>query len=473
MHLRNTKIVATLGPASGTPEILRAMVEAGMNVARLNFSHGKHEDHLGRIRMLRQVSKETGKVLAVLQDLSGPKLRIGELPDGPAPLTTGAEVILSARLEKGSAERLPIASCPWLPQEVQEGQRIFLNDGLIQLKVRSTRVEEVVCEVVAGGTISSHKGINLPDTHLRQLQIPTEKDQVDLQFGLQHEVDYVALSFVRTAEDVRNLRELIQRAGSKARIIAKIEKNEALTNIEAIVAETDGVMVARGDLGVETDLEMVTLKQKEIISRCNDGGKVVITATQMLESMIQNPTPTRAEVSDITNAIFDGTDAVMLSGETAVGRFPVESVRVMAKVANKAEEVFDSENFLKRRALAESASSAAVAHAACLLAKELSAAAIIANTESGHTALMVSRFRPGTPVLGMSRNETTVRQLALVWGVHPTLMPSISSTDELVDQSLGIARRSGLVKPGDRVVITAGVPVGQAGSTNLIEVITA
>ena len=469
MSFRNTKIVATLGPASSSPEVVRSMVEAGMNVARLNFSHGSHPQHRDIIQMLRKVSQETGKPLAILQDLGGPKLRIGDIPQGSVRLEPGSDVKLSVGADDGKTNQLPIPSCPWLPREVKEGQRILLDDGSIQLRVKRIEADGVICSVVVGGTVSSHKGINLPDTTLRELKIPTDKDQIDLAFGIQEGVDFVALSFVRTADDVRTLKELIHRTGAKARVIAKIEKREALIQIEGIVEEADGVMVARGDLGVETDLETVTLQQKEIIALCNRRGKVVITATQMLQSMIENPTPTRAEVSDVTNAILDGTDAVMLSGETAVGKYPVKAVQVMANIANKTEQVFDTDRFLHRRELSEASMSAAVAHAACLLAKELCASAIIANTESGHTALMVSRYRPHPPILGMSRHETTVRQLTLVWGVYPFLIDNVSGTDELLDRAIEMTRRSNLAREGDHVVITAGVPVGQSGTTNLIK----
>jgi pyruvate kinase len=318
-----------------------------------------------------------------------------------------------------------------------------------------------------GGRLSSHKGINLPDTVLRELEVPTAKDRADLAFGLGEGVDYVALSFVRTAADVRALREL---AGGAARVIAKIEKREALNNIEGIVEEADAVMVARGDLGVETPLQMVALKQKEIIALANQRGKAVITATQMLQSMIESPTPTRAEVADVTNAILDGTDAVMLSGETAVGRHPVEAVRVMADIAVEADAVFPSDRWLRRDALSETSVSAAVAHAVCLLARDVAAAAVITHTESGRTARLVARHRPQTPILGMSANPATLRQLALVWGVRPVAIEGLSSTDDLLAKVKHIALGSAMLRPGDRVVLTAGIPVRQAGSTNLIKV---
>jgi len=422
MLLRRTKIVATLGPASAQPETLRALVEAGMDVGRINCSHGDHEQHRQMIRTIRQVSQETGKPLAILLDLSGPKLRIGEIPQGELMLEQGREVKLSIQAESGATGNLPIPSCPWLPREVKAGERILLDDGAIQLRVKQAAEQEVICEVLVGGPLSSHKGINLPDTALHELEIPTEKDRADLTFGLSEGVEYVAQSFVRTAVEVRAVRELIRQAGGAARLIAKIEKREALDNIQAILEEADGVMVARGDLGVETDLETVALKQKEIIRLANQRGKLVITATQMLQSMIENPTPTRAEVSDVTNAILDGTDALMLSGETAIGKHPVEAVRVMASIAAKTDAVFPSEGWLRRDALSEASVSAAVAHAVCLLARDLSAAAILTATESGRTALLVARHRPPMPILGMSANQVTARQLALAWGVQPVLI---------------------------------------------------
>jgi len=469
MLLRRTKIVATLGPASAQPETLRALVEAGMDVGRINCSHGDHEQHRQMIRTIRQVSQETGKPLAILLDLSGPKLRIGEIPQGELMLEQGREVKLSIQAESGATGNLPIPSCPWLPREVKAGERILLDDGAIQLRVKQAAEQEVICEVLVGGPLSSHKGINLPDTALHELEIPTEKDRADLTFGLSEGVEYVAQSFVRTAVEVRAVRELIRQAGGAARLIAKIEKREALDNIQAILEEADGVMVARGDLGVETDLETVALKQKEIIRLANQRGKLVITATQMLQSMIEHPAPTRAEVSDVTNAILDGTDALMLSGETAIGKHPVEAVRVMASIAAKTDAVFPSEGWLRRDALSEASVSAAVAHAVCLLARDLSAAAILTATESGRTALLVARHRPPMPILGMSANQVTARQLALAWGVQPVLIDSLSTTDELFEKAKHTALRSGLVRAGDRVVITAGVPVRQSGTTNLIK----
>ena len=469
MLLRRTKIVATLGPASALPETVRALVEAGMDVGRINCSHGDHEQHRQMIRTIRQVSQETGKPLAILLDLSGPKLRIGEIPQGELMLEQGREVRLSIQAESGATGNLPIPSCPWLPREVKAGERILLDDGAIQLRVKQAAEDEVICEVLVGGPLSSHKGINLPDTALHELEIPTEKDRADLTFGLSEGVEYVAQSFVRTAREVRAVNQILRQAGGAARLIAKIEKREALDNIQAILEEADGVMVARGDLGVETDLETVALKQKEIIRLSNQRGKLVITATQMLESMIEHPAPTRAEVSDVTNAILDGTDALMLSGETAIGKHPVEAVRVMASIAAKTDAVFPSEGWLRRDALSEASVSAAVAHAVCLLARDLSAAAILTATESGRTALLVARHRPPMPILGMSANQVTARQLALAWGVQPVLIDSLSTTDELFEKAKHTALRSGLVRAGDRVVITAGVPVRQSGTTNLIK----
>jgi pyruvate kinase len=469
MLLRRTKIVATLGPASASPETVRALLEAGMDVGRINCSHGDPEQHRKTIQALRQASAETGKPLAILLDLSGPKLRIGEIPQGELVLEQGREVRLSLQAASAVAGNLPIPSCPWLPREVKAGERILLDDGAIQLLVKQAAADEVICEVLVGGPISSHKGINLPDTALHELEIPTEKDRADLAFGLGEAVDYVAQSFVRTAAEVRAVNQILRQAAAPARLIAKIEKREALDNIQAILEEADGVMVARGDLGVETDLETVALKQKEIISLANQRGKLVITATQMLESMIEHPTPTRAEVSDVTNAILDGTDALMLSGETAVGKYPVEAVRVMASIAAKTDAVFPSERWLRRDALSETSISAAVAHAVCLLARDLSAAAILTATESGRTALLVARHRPAMPILAMSANQATVRQLALAWGVQPVWLDSLSTTDELFEKAKQTALRSGLVRAGDRVVITAGVPVRQPGATNLIK----
>jgi pyruvate kinase len=456
---RNTKIVATVGPATSKPETLKGLIQAGMNVARLNFSHGTHDQHRNSLYMIRQASRELDQPVAALLDLSGPKLRIGEIADGAVPLEEGSEVRLSVSAQRGTSQVLPIPACPWLPGEVKPGQRILLDDGAIRLMIKTTSSDEVVCTVVTGGMISSHKGINLPDTVFQELEIPTEKDRQDLAFGIQEGVDFVAQSFIRTAQDVRNLRRLITEAGSKVRLIAKIEKGEALANIHDIVAESDGVMVARGDLGVETELEMVVLKQKEIIKLCNRLGKVVITATQMLQSMIANPAPTRAEVSDVTNAILDGTDAVMLSGETAVGKYPVAAVSVMANIAIKTEEVFDSDRFLYRREPSRHGATGALAHAACLLARDLPATVIACVTGSGQTALLVSGHRPRPPIVALCREEIVANQMALVWGIHPVLVTGLVDPQDVTPKIRELVLRLGLAQTGDRFIIVSGIPV--------------
>ncbi len=455
--------------------MIARLARAGMDVARLNFSYGTHEEHKRVISLLREVARELGRPIGILQDLAGPKLRVGELPEGKMSLRPGQEVTLSARPGR-SAGLIPIP-LPDIAKVVSPGQRLLLSDGRIELQVVEVAGGKIRCRVRVGGALSSHQGLNLPDTSL-PISAVTRKDLADLHFGLEQGVDWVAMSFVRRAEDLEPLRRAMKRAGRMVPVIAKIEKHEAVDRLEEIIAAADGVMVARGDLGVEVALDRVPLLQKEIIARSRRAGKPVITATQMLETMVSSPRPTRAEVSDVANAVFDGTDAVMLSGETAVGKYPVEAVRVMARVTARTEEARDAE-----RRLAESITwpcktvTEAIGQASCALAQDLGARAIITGTSSGHTAVMVAVHRPETPIIAVTENVATQNRLTLVWGVTPLRAPRGRNTDELIANAVSRARAARLLKRGDLVVVTAGVLAGRttrpahgAGHTNLIKV---
>ena len=475
---RNTKIVATYGPAVDSPEKTAALVRAGVDVVRLNFSHGSFEQHAAAIEKIRAAATRAGRVVAILQDLRGPKIRVGDLADGPIQLAQGEQIAIVGRPgpgEDGPREAVPAGAIPvegyaTLSQDVEVGEKVLLNDGVLRLRVAEIRGEEVVCDIEVGGELSSRKGVNLPDTHLQSIETITEKDWRDLEFGLSQGVDWVALSFVRSAADVNMLKEGIAKHGADTPVIAKIEKSEALERLDEIVAAADGIMVARGDLGVETELEEVVLRQKEIIRTCNREGKVVITATQMLESMIEHATPTRAEVADISNAIFDGTDALMLSGETAVGKYPIESVSFMARIAEHVEEALDTDELLARRPFLPEVSDA-VAHAACMTAHEIGAKALICLTRSGLTARLVSRYRPSCPVIAVSPEMTTVRRLAVHWGVLAVSSPGDLEGELLLDSALFRARATKLVGKGDTIVLTAGVSTGSLkGKTNLVRV---
>jgi pyruvate kinase len=464
---RRTKIVATIGPVSGTAEGVRALVAAGMDGARLNLSHGTREEHAERARLIRQAEADTGRPLALIADLQGPKLRIGELP-APITLARGDEVVVVGE-EASSNGELPVSPSV-IGEVLQPGHDVLIDDGLVRLRVERVRRGRAECAVLAGGIVSSHKGVNVPGVPV-PIPAMTRKDMDDLEFALGLEADFVALSFVRSAADVRDLKDLIVQAGAKASVIAKIEKAEAVDALNAVLAETDAVMVARGDLGVEIGPELVPLLQKRIIVSALDRGKPVITATQMLESMIHQPEPTRAEASDVANAILDGTSAVMLSGETAVGEFPVEAVATMDRIARAVEPSLGYRHQLPE-AGEDPTVGQAMSNAACDLAETLQATAILVPTFSGRTASVVARLRPRRPVAALSHHEYAWRQLAIEWGVVPLKIPEAADVEELWQTSLEAARRGGLVAPGDRVVITAGTAVNIAGSTNVIKVET-
>jgi len=461
-----TKIVCTIGPASEKESVLERLILNGMNVARLNFSHGDHEGHGAKIRAIRKVSDDLGIPVAILQDLSGPKIRVGSVADPGIRLEVGEKFVLTSDRVDGDARRVAV-SYHRLPQDVREGDPILLADGLLELRVVSVKGPDIICEVVQGGVLTSHKGVNLPT---RSIGLPslTEKDRFDLKFGISEGVDYVAVSFVRSPEDVLEVRSLMEEYGSLIPIIAKIEKHEAVGNLDGIIDVADGVMVARGDLGVEIPLAEVPLIQKKIIREANLKSRPVITATQMLGSMVTSPRPSRAEATDVVNAVLDGTDAVMLSEETAVGNFPVESARYMTGLLRSAEGAFPHERYLEMTP--EKQVPTSVAHASCVLAEHLKASAIIPNTQSGLTAIHISRFRPRCSILALSPDSATVRRLCLYWGIRPRVISKPKDTDDMIDKAAASVRDSGNVKSGDLVVITAGHPVWVPGTTNMIRV---
>jgi pyruvate kinase len=462
---RRTKIVATLGPSSDSAEALRALVAAGMDAARLNFSHGAHEQHAERARRVRDAQREAGRPLAVIADLQGPKFRIGELPE-PVVLERGSQISLVGEAV-ASDGALPVM--PAVVSEVlRPGHEVLIDDGLVRLVVEDVEQGRARCSVLVGGRVSEHKGVNLPGV---PIPIPalTRKDTDDLEFALGLGVDFFALSFVRSAADVRDLRGLLDQAGSSAHIIAKIEKSEAVEALDDILAETDAVMVARGDLGVEIGVAAVPLLQKRIILKCLERGKPVITATQMLETMVHSPEPTRAEASDVANAILDGTSAVMLSGETAVGEYPVEAVAYMARIARAVEPSMGYRHELPEKSEQPTVGQA-MSNAACDIAEVLGAQALIVPTFTGRTASAVARLRPRRPIIAVTHMDSSVQQLAVEWGVTPIRIPECSDYEELLSRALDAARESGLVASGDRVVITAGTAVNIPGTTNLIKV---
>jgi len=465
---RKTKIVCTIGPASESPPVLEALIQAGMDVARLNFSHGTPEDHLEKIKNIRRIADRLKRPVSILQDLAGPKIRVGKVKDGGAELERGEEFTLTTREVLGDEKKVFVSYAP-LPQEVKTGDTILLSDGTIELQVLKSKTEDVLCQVVVGGTLTSHKGVNFPSGTI--LASPfTEKDREDLRFGLKNGVDLISLSYIREAADIEGVKRILKKESVDIPVIAKIERKEALENIDEILSVSDGIMVARGDLGVETPLEKIPNVQKRLIRKANDLGKPVITATQMLRSMVDHTRPTRAEVADVVNAIYDGTDAVMLSEETASGQFPVEALKMMASIAQAAEEEFPFDLFMKKGSRGEGDLPPAISYAASLVAEEVGAAAIVTPTESGSTVRWVSRLRPRQPILALSRHLSTIRRLNLSWGVQPVLVEDWKDTDDMLEQSKRIPRELGLASAGDRIVIIAGVPISIPGTTNLIKV---
>ena len=463
-----TKLVCTLGPASGDKEMIRAFVEAGMAVARINFSHGTYEDHARRVKIVREVARESKRAVAVMADLQGPKLRVGQLPGHAVQLVPGKTVTLFDGEQSEEPERIPIPHAEVL-RDVSPGERILLDDGLLELKVEERGDQALTARVVTGGILKSRKGLSLPHTSLKMPSI-TDKDRADAAFAVEQEVDYFALSFVRRPDDVQHLRAYLEELEVDTPIIAKIEKPEALDCIEEIVKVSNGVMVARGDLGVEAPPEEVPIIQKRIIKLCNEASKPVITATQMLDSMMRNPRPTRAEASDVANAILDGSDAVMLSGETAVGSYPLEAVRMMGRIAEVTERSLPYREWLQRGFMVEARTvTEAISQVASEIASELEAKAIIASTVSGGTARRVASTRPSTPIVAPTPRHSTYRQLALVWGVVPLLVDQFADTEAMIVTVSEATQARGLVEEGDLVIITAGVPLGGAGLTNTLK----
>ncbi len=474
MNLRKTKIICTLGPAVDSEEMIRKLILSGMNCARFNFSHGTHDSHLDTFHRLQRVRDELGLPVAAMLDTKGPEIRIKSFEHGPVTLTPGQDFILTTWDMMGSDNEVSV-TYENLHNEVYPGTRILIDDGLIELKVSHIEGQDIHCEVISGGELSNNKSINIPDTKI-QLPSLTDKDREDLRFAAEHDFDFVAASFVRKPQDIIDIREeLAKWGGERIRIIAKIENREGVENYDDILAVSDGAMVARGDLGVEIPAWEVPKLQKDMIAKSAAAGKNVVTATQMLDSMIRNPRPTRAEVSDVANAVFDGTSCVMLSGETASGKFPIEALQTMVKIVEAAEESIDywarfhQEYDLDRRVGGQFIDQA-ICHTCCMTAMDLSATAILAPTTSGHTARMISRFRPACPIIGLTTSEKVRRQMAISWGVHPLLYGSVDSTDRLFSLCVDTTRKEGLIQPGDRVVITAGVPLSARGTTNLIKV---
>jgi pyruvate kinase len=470
--MRKTKIVCTIGPASESPELLEKLIEAGMNVARLNFSHGNHEEHKARIDTIRKVARDKGKVVGILLDTKGPEIRTHSMANGKLELVTGQTIDISMTQVEGNNDVFSV-SYDKLIEDVNEGSVILLDDGLIQLEVTGKDEGRGLIHtlIINSGSLSNNKGVNVPGVSV-QLPGMTEKDAEDILFGIKEGVDFIAASFVRRASDVMEIRALLEKNnGSNLQIIPKIENQEGVDNIDEILNVSDGLMVARGDLGVEIPPEEVPLVQKNLIEKCNQAGKPVITATQLLDSMQRNPRPTRAEASDVANAILDGSDAIMLSGETAAGLYPIESVQTMDRIACTTEAAIDYRAVVStRRREKHGNMTEAIGQAAAYTAINLKVKAILAPTESGHTAKMIAKYRPGCPVIAVTSSEACSRKLSLVWGVYPIVGEKVTSIDEILQESVEESVKHQYVGHGDVVIITAGVPVGEAGTTNLMKI---
>ena len=467
--MRKTKIICTLGPSTDQEGVLRELVANGMNVARFNFSHGSHEEHLGRFEKLKAIREELGKPVAALLDTKGPEIRLKDFKNGTEMLEAGQTFTLTTREVEGTKE---ICSVTYkdLPHDVHEGGTIMLDDGLIMLRIEKVTDTDITCTVLNSGKIKTKKGVNVPGVHLSMPYL-SQKDREDIIFGIQNGFDFIAASFVRTAQDVYDIRNLLNEYDSNIRIIAKIENREGVNNIDSILSAADAVMVARGDLGVEIDFTELPGIQKNIIDRSFSFGKPIVTATQMLDSMMVNPRPTRAEISDVANAIYDGTSAIMLSGETAAGAYPVEALKTMSAIAERTENEphYRDERF-KDAAHGQISVSDATAHAACLTARDVNAAAIVTVSESGNTARLLSKYRPTQPIIACVMDEQVQRQLSLSWGITSLLMGPAKSTDELIEMSTALAQKNGYLHNGELAVVTAGVPVGVSGTTNMIKI---
>ncbi|MGM9530946.1 pyruvate kinase, partial [Intestinibacter sp.] len=460
-NAKKTKIVCTLGPASDSEEVLTQLVENGLNVCRFNFSHGSHEEQKARMDTAKKVREKLNLPIALLLDTKGPEIRTGNFADPEVLLEQGSQFIITMDEVLGTKEKCTV-SYKGLVDDVKVGDTILIDDGLVGLRVTEIEGKDIICVVENSGIVKNHKGVNLPGVKIN-LPALTEKDISDIEFGIEQGIDFIAASFVRKASDVLAIREILENNNAThIQIISKIENQEGVENLDEILQVSDGLMVARGDLGVEVPTEEMPIIQKNMIKKCNELGKPVITATQMLDSMIRNPRPTRAEVTDVANAIYDGTDAIMLSGETAAGKYPVEAVKVMASIAKRIEETLDYEELLKASNLKGSTVTDAISYATCTTAIELNASAIVTSTSSGYTARMVSKFRPKTPIIAATDSEVTKRQLSLSWGVYTAKAPKASNTDEVVEYSIEVSKEAGYVNEGELVVITAGVPVGES-----------
>ena len=467
--MRKTKIICTLGPSTDKDGVLRELIANGMNVARFNFSHGSHEEHKGRLDLLKSLREELGKPVAALLDTKGPEIRLKDFKNGTEMLEAGQTFTLTTRDVEGTKEICSITYKD-LPQDVAPGGTIMLDDGLIKLQIQTVNDTDIVCTVLNNGKIKNKKGVNVPGVHL-SMPYMSQRDKDDIIFGIEQGFDFIAASFVRTAQDVYEIRNLLNEYDSNIRIIAKIENREGVNNIDSILAAADAVMVARGDLGVEIDFTELPGIQKTIIDRSFSFGKPIVTATQMLDSMMVNPRPTRAEISDVANAIYDGTSAIMLSGETAAGAYPVEALKTMSAIAERTEQ---EGHYLRGRLMEPNTGkisvSDATAHAACLTAKDVNAAAIVTVSESGTTARLLSKYRPQQPIIACVMKEQVQRQLSLSWGITSLMMPLAHSTDELIEMSTALAKENGFLHDGELAVVTAGVPVGISGTTNMIKV---
>ena len=466
--MRKTKIICTLGPSTDKGDVLRDLIANGMNVARFNFSHGSYEEHGGRLAKLKALREELGKPVAALLDTKGPEIRLKEFKNGVEMLEAGQTFTLTTREVEGTKEICSITYKD-LPQDVHEGGIIMLDDGLIMLRIEKVTDTDITCTVLNNGKIKTKKGVNVPGVHLSMPYL-SQKDREDIIFGIQNGFDFIAASFVRTAQDVYDIRNLLNEYDSNIRIIAKIENREGVNNIDSILSAADAVMVARGDLGVEIDFTELPGIQKSIIDRSFSFGKPIVTATQMLDSMMVNPRPTRAEISDVANAIYDGTSAIMLSGETAAGAYPVEALKTMSAIAERTENESHYRDERFKEAHGQISVSDATAHAACLTAKDVNAAAIVTVSESGNTARLLSKYRPTQPIIACVMDEQVQRQLSLSWGITSLLMGPARSTDELIEMSTALAQKNGYLHNGELAVVTAGVPVGVSGTTNMIKI---
>lgn len=470
--MRKTKIICTIGPASESEERLRELMLAGMNVARFNFSHGTHKEQLVKYNRVLKVRKELGLPVATLLDTKGPEIRLRDFEGGKVELQAGQTFTLTTDEVLGTSQRASI-TYKKLKDDIDVGTTILIDDGLIEMKAEKIEGNDIVCRVVNGGFVSNHKGVNVPGAVLSMPYI-SAADRDDIVFGAEHGFDFIAASFVRTREDILEVRKILDEKGSRTKIIAKIENMQGINNLEEIIEAADGIMVARGDMGVEVAMEEVPILQKRMIKMAVARGKHVITATQMLESMIKNPRPTRAEATDIANAIYDGTTAIMLSGESAAGLYPVEAVKTMARIAERAEQDIDYKSRMQKLQAQDSMSpdiTTAISYATCSVAMSLKANAIITVTMSGFTANMIARYKPACQIIGCTLDEKVCRQLNLLWGVNPVLISKEQTTDALFEEAVFKSKKAGLIKAGDTVVITAGVPLGIAGKTDMIHVV--